>query len=356
MSRDEAHGGGGWGFGECLWSPTRKTNNTRWSFWDTLLEVRIGDSVLHLRGKGAKAAFVGVSTAASNGFETVERPPFPGQWEFARAFHRVELDEYTPLAVPILLSDVFASRDSELRSYFQENKASSAKEHLFYVVQAGRLQCLNGAYLSQASVRLARLLLDQPVVYKRQRSLSLVRDVDTGVQLRPFWARVGQREFSVAVRSNYDGQCCFPDCAVSDNRFLTGSHIARWADDTTRRGRMDNGLCLCLMHDRAFEHGLFTLSLDLRVWVNLNACQIDSWAMDNLVPYHRWPIRRGRIDPSGEALAQHWTRTRTRPELGNTLDGLLARVKDETRHPEIDFGPDLGSEVLEPNDDLVLEL
>src|SRR5215203_5558141 len=39
MSRDEAHGGGSWAFGQSLWSPSRKTNGTKWAFWETLLHV-----------------------------------------------------------------------------------------------------------------------------------------------------------------------------------------------------------------------------------------------------------------------------------------------------------------------------
>jgi hypothetical protein len=75
MSRDEFHGGGSWAFGQSLWSPSRKTNGARWAFWETLLRVGADDPVLHLRGKGDDAAFVGFSTAATDGFETSDRPP-----------------------------------------------------------------------------------------------------------------------------------------------------------------------------------------------------------------------------------------------------------------------------------------
>ena len=75
MSRDEVHGGGSWAFGQSLWSPARKKNNTSWAFWDTLLRVETHDPILHLRGKDKSAAFVGISTAAADGFETADSPP-----------------------------------------------------------------------------------------------------------------------------------------------------------------------------------------------------------------------------------------------------------------------------------------
>ena len=40
--------------------------------------------------------------------------------------------------------------------------------------------------------------------------------------------RVGQTQFSDAVKKNYHFKCCFPGCKVNDPKFLVGSHIARW--------------------------------------------------------------------------------------------------------------------------------
>jgi hypothetical protein len=312
MSRDEVHGGGSWAFGKCLWAPSQKTNGARWAFWDTLLHVEAGDPVLHLRGKGASAAFVAFSTAAADGFETSDRPPSPGVWGHARSFYRAPLRDFTPLADPMLLTDVFRQRDAELRSYFADNKASANKERLFYVIQAGCLQCLNGAYLSEVSGDLARLLLGK-TGYAPQRSLSIVREASTGEQVQELLARVGQREFSDLVRENYGAQCCFPDCDVRERTFLRGSHIARWADALKLRGEVSNGLCLCLMHDQAFERGLFTVDLELRVWVDPAKASRSPWATTHLLPYHARELRLGTVPPSEEALLQHWERTSCYP-------------------------------------------
>ena len=59
----------------------------RWSFWETLLDVKVGDPILHLRGKGNSAAFVGFSVAAADGFATEDRPPAPGEWGYADTFY-----------------------------------------------------------------------------------------------------------------------------------------------------------------------------------------------------------------------------------------------------------------------------
>jgi hypothetical protein len=312
MSRDETHGGGSWGFGQCLWSPSRKTDGTRWSFWETLLDVKVGDPILHLRGKGNSAAFVGFSVAAADGFATEDRPPAPGEWGYADTFYRVPLQEFTLLSSPVLLREVFSRRDGELRTYFLNNRAAVEKERLFFVIQAGRLQCLKGAYLSQVSAALARLILDQPV-YAQQPTHSLLQEVSTGEQLRGFMSRLGQTEFSDRVRKNYGMRCCFPDCDVAERGFLRGAHIARWSDAPDMRGDISNGLCLCLMHDQAFERGMFTIDLEYRIWVASDNANRSPWAQTHLLPYHKRQLRQGRILPSEEALLRHWERTSCYP-------------------------------------------
>jgi putative restriction endonuclease len=213
---------------------------------------------------------------------------------------------------PVPLREVFAKRDTELRHYFLNNRSAIEKERLFFVIQADRLQCLNGAYLSQVSAELVRLVLDQPM-YIQKQTHSLLQEVSTGEQLRTLMSRIGQDEFSNRVRKNYGMSCCFPDCDIAERGFLEGAHIARWSDAPELRGEISNGLCLCLMHDQAFEQGLFTIDLEMNVWVNLDKANRSSWAKTHLLQYHKRELRQGNIQPSVEALLRHWERTSCYP-------------------------------------------
>lgn len=312
MSRDEVHGGGLWGFGQCLWSPTKKTNGASWAFWETLRRVDAGDFVVHLRGKGKRAAFVGFSTAATAGRETKDRPPEPGEWADATSFYHVALQDFVPLDPQRLLSEAFEDSDTELREYYQNNRSARNKERLFYVIQSGRLQCLNGAYLSELSTPLLRLLLNIPL-NGSPHAHSVDREVKASENLRQLLTRVGQREFSDGVLLNYSYQCCFPNCDVAEREFLRGAHIARWADAPVMRGQTSNGVCLCLMHDQAFERGMFTLDLDYRVWINDGKAIKSPWAVTHLLPFHGKQIRPSKVPPSREALLQHWERVQCYP-------------------------------------------
>jgi putative restriction endonuclease len=308
MSRDPLHGGGDWGFSYCLWSPSHKKNGTRWAFWDSLLKVEEGDSVLHLRGKGKEAAFVGTSMASRGGDETSERPPITGQWSYATRFRRVALTEFKPLEEPVSLPEAFGLREHELREYFRANQYRVPKALLFYVIQADRLQCLNGAYPSQVSSELLNILFGESAVQGEFPGRILDR-VPTGDRRGEAVSRLGQREFSRQVRGNYESRCCFPGCEISEKHFLVGAHIARWSDKPAFRGDVSNGLCLCLMHDRAFELGFFTLDAELKIWVNPRKMPNQRWTQEHLLPFHGHSIRLGLVHPADDALLAHWERT-----------------------------------------------
>lgn len=312
MSRDENHGGQGWSFSTCAWSPTKKQGRGgSWPFWSKIQDVRIGDNILHLRGVIPHAAFVGYSTAITDGYETTARPPLAGEWDYADTFYRADLADYVAFPAPIYLNEVFLERRVELEEYFEINRARvTSKRNLFYVRQAGRLQCLNGAYLSDLDGDLFHALFGDVGISDGAGPSGVKTNVATGVHLGLLKTRIGQAALAKAVKQSYGHRCCFPACSVQDDRFLVASHIARWSDNEHLRGNVGNALCLCLMHDRAFELGLFTLDAEFSVFVNLpRVRQHKPLALPDLETQHGHPIKAGLVAPLLDALLEHWIRT-----------------------------------------------
>jgi putative restriction endonuclease len=304
MSRDLLHGGSGWGFGECLWSPTRQVDGKRSGWWENLSRVRPGEGVVHLRGRDDEAAFVAISRVGESCVTTRERPPYPGEWEFASDFYRVPLTDFQQLTSPIPLKKVFRSKQQELWDYFQSNQdLGSGKRTLFFNLQGGNLRCQNGAYLSELDQVLASIILDVELAVTGDTR----KTIDTGTTLLLLTKRIGQAEFSAAVRENFLHRCCFLGCDVEDSEFLVGAHIARWTDFPELRGRVDNGLCLCLMHDRAFEEGYFTIDRLNQIVVS-EVAKSSSWAVLNLFPQQKTRIKQPRTSPATECLMKHWSR------------------------------------------------
>lgn len=75
--------------------------------------------------------------------------------------------------------------------------------------------------------------------------------------------RIKQHFFRQSVLSGYRNRCCIS--GVTDTRLLVASHIVPWRDDASIRLHPGNGLCLSSLHDKAFDHYLFSLSDDHRV-------------------------------------------------------------------------------------------
>lgn len=305
MSRDKVHGGGNWGFKKCLWAPSHKkgTHGGSWPFWNNILKVQEGDIVIHLRGKGHTAAFIGHSIAASDGHETLERPPQAGRWSYATSYFRVLLRDFQPFDNEILLDDFFVAHGDELKNYLQNLPTTPINR--FFVYQAGRLQCLNGAYLSECDNTLLKLILTSSPA-DSNISLSISPSSHTSETLRQVTQRIGQTQFSEAVKKNYHYKCCFPGCKVTDRRFLIGAHIARWVDNPDKRGHTSNGLCFCPLHDKAFEIGYFSLNDELQVILNRDLnIQISEVFLEYIKPYEHEEIIQAPIPPDKSSLAEH---------------------------------------------------
>ncbi len=319
MSRDETHGGGTWSFPKCLWAPTHKKGGSAWPYWGKIFRVREGDTVLHLRGITPHARFVGYSRASGDGFETTRRPPEPKDWAFANSFYRADLADFIPFHQPVNLDAVFSTHRAELEDYFDQNRGRGAEKHnVFYVRQSGRLQCLNGAYLSDVDDNLLTALFGAVGAITAPETDATVVSVETGSQIATVRSRLGQAKFSREIKTLYGKRCCFPGCVVSDSRFLVASHIARWADNEILRGQLGNGLCLCLVHDKAFELGLFTLDEQFRVFVNPRERRSQSPIARNLLAHHGQLISLAKIAPLEDALLEHWIRVDIEPfEIGS---------------------------------------
>ncbi len=306
MSRDEVHGGGEWGFTKCLWSPAYKSwskgnQKVSWLYWSNLLKVRQGDIVLHLHGKGHSAAFVGYSIATTDGHETLERPPQAGRWNYATSYFRVLLKDYQSFKERILLDDFFRAHKSELIEYLKE--LSETPINRFFVYQSDRLQCLNGAYLSKCDEKLLSLILRKNVPDASSHGKDIT---PTSEVWRRVKQRIGQMQFSCNVKKNYRFQCCFPDCNVTDPNFLIGSHIARWVDNSDKRGSISNGLCLCVFHDKAFENGYFSLDDKYCVIVSNNPeIQNSKIFTDYIKPFEHKEIGYSKVRPDKDSLKEH---------------------------------------------------
>lgn len=58
--------------------------------------------------------------------------------------------------------------------------------------------------------------------------------------------------------ANYRERCCV--CGIPIPELLIASHIIPWKDREDLRLNPHNGLCLCALHDKAFDKGFMTIA------------------------------------------------------------------------------------------------
>ncbi|MBE0502318.1 MAG: HNH endonuclease [Desulfuromonadales bacterium] len=143
--------------------------------------------------------------------------------------------------------------------------------------------------------------------------LPIAPAIDTAIPLTGATTRKGTVEirtkqsiFRRMVLSNYVERCCIS--GLSDARLLVASHILPWGNSKEHRLNPHNGLCLSVLHDKAFDRGLLTIRPDLTVAVSseLKKLKKDLFAANTLVSLHGASIHTAeKFRPDREFLEWH---------------------------------------------------
>lgn len=75
--------------------------------------------------------------------------------------------------------------------------------------------------------------------------------------------RVNQSLFRRIITTNYSNSCAV--CSLNIDKLLVASHILKWSENQKERLNPENGLCLCNIHDKAFELGYLGITGDYQL-------------------------------------------------------------------------------------------
>lgn len=118
--------------------------------------------------------------------------------------------------------------------------------------------------------------------------------------------RVNQSFFRKSVLAAYNFQCCITGLEILE--LLNASHIIPWSKDKTNRVNPQNGLCLNVIHDRAFDRGLLTITPEFKVKVSRSVKQVNvnKAIQDLLLQYDGLEIHKpARFLPGPKFLKYH---------------------------------------------------
>jgi hypothetical protein len=134
----------------------------------------------------------------------------------------------------------------------------------------------------------------------------VLSDVVTSSELAQVRLRKGVAALRNATLHNYSEKCAL--CDITDTSLLVTSHIARWADLTEARGKLDNTICFCSLHDKLFELGYFIITdrLETVFRQGLKSKVIETWKNECT-----WKFSAPKISsPNVEFLRMHRERVK----------------------------------------------
>jgi putative restriction endonuclease len=78
--------------------------------------------------------------------------------------------------------------------------------------------------------------------------------------------RVNQNFFRSMILADYRSACAI--CSMPEPRLLVAAHIVPWSVDPSLRMNPTNGICMCVLHEKAFDTGLIAISNDYRLMLS----------------------------------------------------------------------------------------
>ena len=142
------HGGPGWEFGSCLWSPSSAEGGT--DRYSIMRELSADDLVIHLND----GDIVGWSRVAAPFQEVKEAPPNPGEWAGRPSYYRIPLRDYlqfprvTPVAEFLLRNHI---------ALLEELQTEAPKRYPF-ILYNDTVRRAQGAYLTRCTTKLYDLV------------------------------------------------------------------------------------------------------------------------------------------------------------------------------------------------------
>jgi 5-methylcytosine-specific restriction protein B len=144
------HGGVGWEFGSCLWSPS--ANKAGSDSYALMREPQIDDLVIHINN----GDLVGWSYVSAPFRELTVSPPSPGDWADQPSYYRIDLKDYREFPKPIPRSEFIKNNLSSIQD---ELKTDAPKRYPFVLYgDKEEVRPGQGAYLTRCTSKLYQLI------------------------------------------------------------------------------------------------------------------------------------------------------------------------------------------------------
>jgi 5-methylcytosine-specific restriction protein B len=139
------HGGAGWEFGTCLWSPSQASDGKDW--YRLMRDAKPGDIVIHIND----SVIEGHSIVAQSYVETESEPPEAGPWAGMAPYYRVDVKGLEQFPQPMDLGEFIRENKDQITD---ELKDGRPLRYPFQLEASGLIKTVQGGYLSKCTPRL----------------------------------------------------------------------------------------------------------------------------------------------------------------------------------------------------------
>ncbi len=201
----------------------------------------------------------------------------------------------TPSAVAMKLVNI-ASLDPELTATGRKglSGASMADKQMWREMNNNW-----GTFVVESSKALGQIIPEQEDYPKAE-----IKNYSGHTKETKINARIGQQFFRKSVLSAYNSKCCIS--GLSMPKLLVASHIVPWREDTENRLNPSNGLCLSVLHDKAFDMGLIAIQDDMTIIISEKDMTSDEFYKSTIKRYEGKTIScPDKFKPSSDFLVYH---------------------------------------------------
>lgn len=134
-----------------------------------------------------------------------------------------------------------------------------------------------------------------------------IKDLPEGkMKEKKLRVRVNQNFFRRSVLTSYKNTCCIT--GINQPELLIAGHIIPWSEDKKNRMNPRNGISINALHDKAFEQGLITITIEYKVKISsiFYIQKKSGWLENYFLRYDNSPILLPeRFLPDIEFLKYH---------------------------------------------------
>ena len=297
------HGGLGWEFGSCLWSPEK--NRANQASWKLMEEINVGDLILHFAKIRNNQHWYGISFASSTLKKGLPSPTIPGSWADMAPYQRVNLTYFQPLHQPLPVKELFRRKSHELTELLPHKDSfyfKNPSDGLLKVQQRYIANCPSSVYevfklLANEIGFSPSFNLDEP--FFPSVTEPLAPDYTPPGRVKTTVSRIiRDTKLSKDTKERYGRKCqiCgLSICIASGGFYAEAHHIKPLGGISQGPDTSDNLIILCPTHHAEFDFGSIAIDPDSMRILHI----------DEANQFHGKPLYYQRNDLSKDFLSYH---------------------------------------------------